>query len=155
MEDQRLTPIESDASGAGQSRASSANPLRFDFPTGDDPHSIRQRIEAMELLLERSLVLPGTKYRIGLDSIIGLVPVLGDIVTAAMASYIVWEAKNLGMPRWKLWQMMGRIGFDSALGAIPLIGDAFDLFYRSNSRNLATVKRHLDKHHPSTKVIDG
>lgn len=150
MEDKRLKPYVPDSS----TEPGAASPLRFDFPTGNDPQSIRKRIEAMEMILERSFVLPGTNYRIGLDSIVGLIPVVGDIITAAMGSYLVWEAKNLGLPRWKLWQMMGRIGFDSAVGAIPVVGDAFDLVYRSNTRNLKTVKKHLDKHHPETKVIN-
>lgn len=130
-------------------------PLGMELPTGTDPVSIRKRIEAMEHLLERSLVVPGTKYPIGLDTIIGFVPVIGDIVTAALAGYIVWEAKNLGLPRWKLWRMIGNIGIDSAVGAVPIIGDAFDVVYRSNTKNLRIVKRHLDKHHPRTQVIEG
>ena len=129
--------------------------MGIELPTGSDPASIRKRVEAMEHLLERSFTVPGTNYPIGLDTIVGLVPVLGDIVTAAMGSYIVWEAKNLGLPKWKLWHMLGRVGFDTALGAVPLIGDAFDVIYRSNTKNLKTIKRHLDKHHPETRVIDG
>ena len=129
-------------------------PMGIEVPTGTDPVSIRKRIEAMEHLLERSLVVPGTKYPIGLDTIIGFVPVLGDIVTAAMAAYIVWEAKNLGLPRWKLWRMMGNVAVDSAIGAVPIVGDAFDIVYRSNTKNLRIVKKHLDKHHPHTMVIE-
>ena len=129
-------------------------PMGIEVPTGTDPVSIRKRIEAMEHLLERSLVVPGTKYPIGLDTIIGFVPVLGDIVTAAMAAYIVWEAKNLGLPRWKLWRMMGNVAIDSAVGAVPIVGDAFDVVYRSNTKNLRIVKKHLDKHHPQTMVIE-
>ena len=129
-------------------------PMGIEVPTGTDPVSIRKRIEAMEHLLERSLVVPGTKYPIGLDTIIGFVPVLGDIVTAAMAAYIVWEAKNLGLPRWKLWRMMGNVAIDSAIGAVPIVGDAFDVVYRSNTKNLRIVKKHLDKHHPHTMVIE-
>ena len=129
-------------------------PMGIEVPTGTDPVSIRKRIEAMEHLLERSLVVPGTKYPIGLDTIIGFVPVLGDIVTAAMAAYIVWEAKNLGLPRWKLWRMMGNVAIDSAVGAVPIVGDAFDIVYRSNTKNLRIVKKHLDKHHPHTMVIE-
>ncbi len=132
-----------------------ARPMGLDLPTGTDPLSIRKRIEAMEQLLERSFVLPGTKYPIGLDSIIGLVPVLGDVVTAVLGAYMVWEARNLGLPKWKLWRMAGNVAFDSALGAVPLVGDAFDFVYRSNTRNLKIVKKHLDKHHPSTRVIEG
>ena len=155
MEDNRLTPIEPEPRREDNFRAGgSTGPLRFDFPSGNDPQSIRRRIEAMEVILERSMVLPGTNYRIGLDTIVGLVPVLGDIITAAMGSYIVWEARNLGIAKWKLWHMMGRVGFDTALGAVPLVGDAFDLLYRSNTKNLKTIRKHLDKHHPQTRVID-
>jgi hypothetical protein len=121
---------------------------------GRDPQSVRQRVEALELLLERSFHIPGTKIPFGLDSIIGLVPVLGDIVTATMGAYMVWEARNLGMSKWNLIRMAGNVGIDTALGAVPLVGDAFDLVFRSNSKNLRIIKKHLDKHHPGTRVID-
>lgn len=120
-----------------------------------DPHSVRQRVEALEQLLERSFHIPGTKVPIGLDSIIGLVPVLGDVVTAAMGAYMVWEARNLGMSKWQLLRMAANVGVDTALGAIPLAGDVFDFIWRSNSKNLRIIKKHLDKHHPGTRVIDG
>lgn len=123
-------------------------PRPIGFTMGNDPHSIRQRIEAMEHLLERSFVIPGINRPVGLDAIAGLVPVIGDFVAAAMGAYIVWEARNLGLPKWKLWRMAGNVAFDSALGAIPVAGDVFDLFFRSNTRNLKIVKRHLEKHHP-------
>lgn len=122
---------------------------------GTDPHSVRQRVEALEKLLERSFVIPGTKIPFGLDSIVGLVPVLGDLITAAMGAYMVWEARNLGMSKWQLMRMTANIGIDTALGAIPLVGDAFDFIWRSNSKNLRIIHKHLDKHHPGTRVIDG
>ena len=126
-----------------------------DFPgMGRDPYSVRQRVEALELLLERSFTIPGTKIPFGLDSIIGLVPVLGDVVTAAMGAYMVWEARNLGMSKWQLVRMTANVGVDTVLGAVPLVGDAFDLIWRSNSKNLRIIKKHLDKHHPGTRVID-
>ncbi|WP_114522349.1 DUF4112 domain-containing protein [Altererythrobacter sp. ZODW24] len=130
-------------------------PMGIDIPTGTDVASVRKRIEAMEHLLERSFHVPGTKIPVGLDSVVGLVPVIGDIVTAVMGMYMVWEAKNIGLPRWKLWRMAGNIGIDSLLGAVPVAGDAFDFLYRSNTRNLRIVKQHLDKHHPETKIIEG
>ena len=120
----------------------------MDLPMGRDPLAVRRRIEAMEQLLERSLVIPGINRPIGLDALAGLVPVLGDVITAAMGAYIVWEASTLGMPKWKLWRMAGNIAFDTALGAIPVAGDLFDVLFRSNTRNLKIVRRHLDKHHP-------
>lgn len=129
--------------------------LGIELPIGTDPMSIRRRIEAMEQLLENSFTIPGINYRIGVDAIAGLIPVIGDFIAAAMGMYIVWEAKNLGLPKWKLWRMTGNVAFDTAIGAVPVVGDAFDLVFRSNTRNLKIVKRHLDKHHPETRTIEG
>ena len=120
----------------------------------NNPAALRKRIETLELLLERSFTIPGINRPVGLDAIVGLVPVVGDVVTAVMGAYIIWEARNLGMPQWKLWRMMGNLGVDTALGAIPLVGDAFDFLFRSNTRNLRIIRKHLDKHHPGTIVID-
>jgi Domain of unknown function (DUF4112) len=122
---------------------------------GRDPGSVRARVEALEILLERSFHIPGTKIPFGLDAVIGLVPVLGDLVTAAMGAYMVWEARNLGMSKWQLIRMTANVGIDTALGAVPLVGDAFDLIWKSNSKNLRIIKKHLDKHHPGTRVIEG
>ena len=123
--------------------------------TGTDPASVRARVETMEALLERSFRIPGINMPIGLDALIGLVPVVGDLVTTAMGAYIVWEARNLNMPKWKLWRMGGNVAFDTVLGFVPLVGDAADFLFRSNTRNLKIIKKHLDKHHPETRVIDG
>ncbi|WP_169711479.1 DUF4112 domain-containing protein [Erythrobacter sanguineus] len=109
----------------------------------------------MEHLLERSFVIPGVNMPVGIDALIGLVPVLGDVVTAAMGAYIVWEARNLGLPRWKLARMGLNVLFDTAIGAIPVVGDAADFVFRSNTRNLKIIRKHLDKHHPQTQVIEG
>lgn len=138
-----------------QPNRTKARPMGIDLPIGSDPASVRRRIEAMEQLLENSFALPGVNRRIGLDSLVGLVPVVGDFVTAAMGMWIVWEAKNLGLPKWKLMRMTGNVAFDTAVGAIPVVGDAFDFLFRSNSRNLKMVRRHLDKHHPALRTIDG
>ena len=124
------------------------------IPNRNDPAALRKRIETLEILLERSFTIPGINRPVGLDAIVGLVPVVGDVITAIMGGYLIWEARNLGMPKWKIWRMMGNLGVDTALGAIPLVGDAFDLLFRSNSRNLKIIKKHLDKHHPGTVVID-
>lgn len=131
------------------------HPLAGGLTLGKDPQAIWQRIEAMEILLERSFVIPGINRPIGLDAIVGLVPVVGDLITAAMGSYIIWEARNLGLPKWKLWRMAGNIAFDTVLGSVPVVGDLFDVFYRSNTRNLRIVRRHMDKHHPASKIIEG
>ena len=125
------------------------------LPVGRDPASVRRRIEAMEGLLERAFAVPGTNFRFGMDSIVGLVPVVGDVVTAAMGAWLVWEARNLGMSKFQIARMTGNVAFDTAVGFVPVVGDAFDFLFRSNSRNMKIVKRHLDKHHPETRVIEG
>lgn len=124
------------------------------FPVGRDPHSVRQRVTAMEKLLERGFTIPGTRQTVGLDALIGLIPVGGDIIAAAMGIYMVWEARNIGMSRGAMVRMVGNVGFDWLLGLIPGVGDIADFFYRSNSRNLKIIKRHLDKHHPATATVD-
>ena len=130
-------------------------PMTFTLPTGTDPASVRARVVAMERLLERSFTIPGVNMPVGLDGLIGLVPVLGEIVTTAMGAYIIWEARNLGLPKWKLARMGANVLFDTAIGAIPLIGDAADLVFRSNTKNLKIILKHIDKHHPETRVIEG
>ena len=122
---------------------------------GTDPAAVRARIEAMEALLERSFVLPVVNRPVGLDFVVGLVPVLGDLVTTAMGAWIVWEARNLGISRWQLARMAANVGFDTAIGALPLVGDAADFFFRSNTRNLRIIRKHLDRHHPAGVVVNG
>lgn len=121
---------------------------------GRDPASVRRRIEMMEAVLEGLFVLPGTNRRVGLDSLVGLIPVVGDLATAAMGAWIVWEARNLGMSKWQLTRMAANVGFDTVVGAIPFAGDIFDFFYKSNSKNLRIIRRHLDRHHPSTVIVE-
>ncbi|MFL6751618.1 MAG: DUF4112 domain-containing protein [Sphingomicrobium sp.] len=128
---------------------------RLPFPRiGTDPQSVRQRVEAMEKLLERLFVIPGINRPVGLDVILDLVPGIGDIAAAALGAYIVWEARNLGMSRWQISRMLGNVGIDFLLGLIPWIGAVPDFFFRSNSRNLKLIRRHLDKHHANTATIE-
>lgn len=137
------------------SQQGTVRPMRTEFPLGRDAASVRRRVEAMEKLLERSFRLPGVNRPVGLDALVGLVPVAGDIVAAGLGLYIVWEGRNLGMSRWQLTRMLANIGVDTALGAIPFAGDLFDFVFRSNSRNLRIIRKHLDKHYPHTQIIEG
>jgi hypothetical protein len=129
--------------------------MGLELPLGNDPIAIRQRVEAMEKVLEGAFTVPGTTKSFGLDAIVGLVPVAGDVISAALGLYIVWEARNLGMSKFRLARMLANVGFDTAVGAIPVAGDVFDFLFRSNSRNLKMILQHLDKHHPHTRVIEG
>jgi hypothetical protein len=109
----------------------------------------------MEHLLERLFVIPGINRPVGLDVILDLVPGIGDVAGAALGAYIVWEARNLGMSKWQLTRMSGNVGFDFLLGLIPWVGAIPDFLFRSNTRNLRMIRRHLDKHHADTATIEG
>jgi len=131
-----------------------ARKLEFGLPLGRSPGDVRRRIESVEHLLERCFVIPGTNRSIRLDSIVGVIPVAGDAIGAIMGLYLVWEARNLGLSRWKIARMIGNVGFDAAIGVVPFAGDILDFLFRSNTRNLRMIRRHLDRHHPETRVID-
>jgi hypothetical protein len=121
---------------------------------GRDPQAVRKRVEALEHVLERMFVIPGINRPIGLDVLLDVLPVAGSVVGAALGSYLIWEARNLGMSKWQMARMAGNVGFDALLGAIPWVGAIPDYFFRSNSRNVKIIRRHLDKFHPSTAILD-
>lgn len=121
---------------------------------GSDPASVRQRVEALERLMERIIVLPGINRPVGLDVILDFVPIAGPTAAAAIGAYLAWEGRNLGMSKWQMSKMAGNVGVDWLLGMIPWVGAIPDFFFRSNSRNLRIIKRHLDKHHPGSRTIE-
>lgn len=129
---------------------------RTKFPgLGTDPKSVRQRVEAMERILERLVVIPGINRPVGLDVVLDFVPGVGPTAAAALGAYLAWEARNLGMSKSQVARMAGNIGVDWLLGLIPFVGAVPDFFFRSNTRNLRIIKRHLDKHHPAGATVEG
>jgi hypothetical protein len=122
---------------------------------GTDPASVRKRVEALEKIMERLVVIPGTNRGIGLDVILDLVPFAGSTAGALIGAYMAWEARNLGMSKWQMSRMAGNVGVDWLLGLIPWIGAIPDFLFQSNTRNLRIIKRHLDKHHPDTATVQG
>jgi len=83
------------------------------------------------------------------------VPVVGTTIAALIGSWLVWEARNLGMSKLQMARMFGNVGIDWALGLIPFVGAVPDFFFRSNTRNLRIIRKHLDRHHPATATIIG
>ena len=128
---------------------------KLPFPGfGTDPLSVRRRVEALERILERMFVVPGLNRPVGLDVILDLVPIAGSTAAAALGAYMAWEARNLGMSKWQMARMFGNVGIDFLLGAIPFVGAIPDFLFRSNSRNLRIIRRHLDKYHPATVTLE-
>ncbi len=133
----------------------SARRMDLEFPLGNDPVSVTRRVEMLERVLENAFTIPGLRRKVGLDAVVGLVPVAGDVVSALLGMYLVWEARNLGMSKWQLARMTANVGADTLLGAIPVVGDAFDFLFRSNTRNLKIIRKHIARHHPHARVIEG
>ena len=103
------------------------------------------RIQALAHVMDSAFTVPGTNVRVGLDAVLGLIPGIGDAVSAALSSYIVWEARRLGLPRWKIARMMGNVAMDAMVGVVPLVGDLFDVAFKANRRNLRIVLDHLER----------
>ena len=112
----------------------------FDYARPSSRHERIARLDALATLLDTAFILPGINVRFGLDALLGLVPGVGDIVTTAMALYIVHEARQLGAPGHVIARMLGNVAVDSVVGAVPLVGDAFDVMWRSNRRNMRLLQ---------------
>src|ERR1700674_2135329 len=98
--------------------------------TGPQSPTIQQslvRLEALARLMDGAFVIPGTTIRFGLDGIIGLIPVAGDVLAGLVSTYLVWEARQLGAPRWLIVRMLANTVLDTTIGSIPVVGDAFDV----------------------------
>jgi hypothetical protein len=113
------------------------------------------RLDALSRLLDSAFLIPGTNQRVGIDAVLGLIPGIGDLVSTALASYIIWEARQLGLPRWKIARMIGNTAVDTTVGAIPLVGDLFDVAFKSNRRNLKILREHLERSGDLPKTIEG
>jgi hypothetical protein len=108
-------------------------------------------VQAIAWLLDNSIPVPGTGRRFGVDAIIGLVPVVGDVVSAGMGLFVVWRASRMGLPRIVVTRMLVVSAVDFVIGSIPIVGDAFDLWFKANTRNLALLRRHLERPETSTR----
>jgi len=110
-----------------------------------------RRIERVTHALDELIGIPGTPIKVGLDPIVGLIPVVGDAVAGVVGAWVIGEAARFGIPRVVLARMVVNLVVDLAIGAIPLLGDLYDVAFRSNSRNLALFRRHALEPDASTR----
>ncbi len=103
------------------------------------------RLEALARLMDVAFVLPGTNVRYGIDGLIGLIPIVGDLLTTAMSLWLVREARALGAPAHIVARMLGNVALDGVVGIVPFVGDAFDVMFRANMRNIRILRRWMDK----------
>ncbi len=102
-----------------------------------------KRLKTIAWAVDGVFRIPGTKFRFGLNSVIGATPAAGDVVLAGISLYIVNEARKLGLPKEKIARMLANIGVEAAAGAVPLIGTLFDMGFKANLRNIAIIEDHL------------
>ena len=111
--------------------------------TASDTAARLARLRRLAWLIDGAFGLPGTRFRFGLNSVIGLLPVGGDAVLGALSLYIIYEAAKLGLPKHKLGRMLANVGIEVLGGSVPIVGDLFDMALKANLRNLAIIEDHL------------
>jgi hypothetical protein len=129
--------------------------FRFDFgnananPFGNLTREQRlARLDALAKLLDVAFILPGTNIRYGIDGLIGLIPVIGDIIVTALSLWLVREARALGAPWHVTARMLGNVAIQGVAGTVPFAGDAFDVLFRANVRNVRLLRRWIDRQPP-------
>ena len=126
-----------------QSRAKRRNPASGRNPSALRREAARKRLTTLTRLMDGLFEIPLLRRKFGLDPIIGLVPVIGDLIPAAIGIYLVFEARELGASRWLQARMVGNLLLDLLVGAVPLLGDFFDLMFRAHHRNLKLLQKEL------------
>ena len=103
----------------------------------------RERLITLTRLMDGLFEIPVIRQEVGLDALIGVVPVLGDLVSAGVGLYLVFEARELGASRWLQARMVGNLLLDFLVGVVPLLGDYFDVLFRAHQRNLKLLQKEL------------
>ena len=118
---------------------------RVESVRSEEADRIRKTLQQLAWLLDSSLPVPGTRLTVGLDALIGLFPVVGDLIGVALSSYILSQAARLGAPRSVLWRMAFNIALEGIVGIVPLAGDLFDAAFKANQRNVQLLDAWLDQ----------
>ncbi|AFY56243.1 hypothetical protein Riv7116_3800 [Rivularia sp. PCC 7116] len=113
-----------------------------------------KRIRKFSRLMDTAIGIPGTKFRIGLDPILGIIPGAGDVISTIVSGYIIYLATRVGVSNDNLKKMIFNVGLEFVVGTVPLLGDVFDAFYKSNIRNLAILEDHIVATEPELEKAD-
>lgn len=117
---------------------------RFDSGAGDGARrAALNRIDMLATVFDTAFAVPGTRIRFGIESIIRLVPGIGDLAASALSAYLLLQAHKLGVPRALFLRMIANVVLEGTVGAVPLVGDAFDVAFRANRRNVALLREHF------------
>jgi hypothetical protein len=103
-----------------------------------------RNVRALARFLDSSISIPGTEWKIGFDAIVGVVPVVGDLIGGSLSAFIILEAARAEVPILTLARMLANIGIDTLVGAVPALGDVFDAAWKANMKNVALLERHLE-----------
>jgi hypothetical protein len=109
----------------------------------DSKRQARERLHALSRLMDAAVEVPLLRTRVGLDALLGIVPVAGDLLSAVIGLYSVALARELGASRWLQARMIGNLVFDAALGVVPIAGDVADIYFKAHLRNLRLLQKEL------------
>ena len=108
-----------------------------------DPATRARNVRALARFLDNSISIPGTEWKFGFDAVVGLVPVVGDLIGGSLSAYILLEAARAEVPILTLARMLGNVGIDTLVGSVPALGDVFDAAWKANMKNVVLLERHL------------
>jgi len=109
---------------------------------GSSEESRLRRLDTLSRILDSAFPIPGTRLRVGLESLLGLIPGIGDTIGAVLSVYIIFEAARFGLPKRTLLRMIGNVAVEALVGVFPIVGDIFDIAWQANVKNMALLRAH-------------
>ena len=123
----------------------SARPVHAELITNPARRDRLEQLKQVAQLLDSQFSIPGTSIKVGLDSLIGLIPGVGDLISTAVSVWLIREARHLGAPWWLIARMSWNVAVDTTIGVIPVVGDVFDVVWKANRKNIELLTRHLER----------
>ncbi len=127
----------------------------IDLSSAERKRRARERLITLTRLMDSAIDVPVLRTKVGLDALLGIVPVAGDLLSAAIGVYLITQARELGASRWLQGKMLGNLVLDAAVGAVPLAGDVFDIYFRAHRRNLKLLQQYLGEPYLDGPDADG